>query len=458
MAHYYDLTITLDHIRPPLWRRILLADDATLLDLHRAIQDACGWEHYHLFEFSSTTGERLAGVPDEEDETLVRHAATVPLSAVVDAERATLRYVYDFGDTWQHTVRCEGVVKSDERFHRRLLGGARAFPPEDCGGLGGYAQCVDVARGGEDEEDLREWLGDWDPDRFDLQAARGAFDVAVRPPGPASPFLRPDFPSPVDVDLLEGHTPPREELAAAAERVQLLPRLQLFAQWVGTGRKLTGTGNLTMAAGRELIGLLGTEDRLDKRIGDRVFKTKSTAELPEVDFAFRLAQQAGFVKVRKGTVSATKRGTQLGRDPFADWLAACRGLLNLGVLRHRYAHATWIDPYWKEVVDEQIPGLLAHLFAVGRPVPLVELQERLWQLVDASFILDDLDRAGLQRHRDMLDRDVRRICRVLAGLGAVEVTDVETIRDVHGYEQEHGGWVALTPLGAAAVRELAGQR
>jgi hypothetical protein len=238
---------------------------------------------------------------------------------------------------------------------------------------------------------------------------------------------------------------------AAAERVELLARLRVFTTWAGECRKLTQTGNLTRAAGAELIDLLGTDDRLDERIGDRVFRTRSTVELRGIDFAFRLARRAGFVKVRKGTVSATKRGTQLGRDPLADWQAAFRGLVDLGVLQHHYANANWIDPYWKELVDGQVPGLLAYLLATGQTLPLTGLQGRLWQLVEASFVLDDLDAEQLRRHREHLDRDVRRICQTFADLGAVELTDVQTVTTIHGHEQEHGGRVALTPLGAAAV-------
>jgi hypothetical protein len=71
------------------------------------------------------------------------------------------------------------TVDLPETFKRRLLAGSRAFPPEDCGGLGGYEDCVKVVRGDpdvEDEETLREWLGDWHPERFDLEATRRAFD------------------------------------------------------------------------------------------------------------------------------------------------------------------------------------------------------------------------------------------------------------------------------------------
>lgn len=450
----YDITVTLDDVSPAVWRRFLIAADLTFADLHRAIQDACGWENYHLFEFTSPDGQGVAGLPDQDwDDDAVPDASAVPLSSVL-GEQEVCRYVYDFGDHWEHTVRCEGVVESGERFHRRLLGGGRACPPEDCGGVPGYERCVEVARGGEDGEGLREWLGGWEPEGFDLETARQAFDTAARPPGPASPFLRPGFPPPDSVGAVAPPTTPRAELVAGAERVELLARLRTFTAWAGGGRKLTQTGNLTRAAGAELIGLLGTDDRLDERIGERVFKTKSTVELRGVDFVFRLARSAGFVKVRKGAVSATMRGTQLGCDPLTDWRAAFHGLLNLGVLRFQYANATWIDPYWKELVDAQVPGMLAHLLATAQPVPLAELSDRLWQLVASSFVLDDLDAEQLRRHREHLDRDVRDICQTFADLGAVEVTDVQTVTTIYGHEQQHGGRVALTPLGASAVHPL----
>ncbi|MFD1504821.1 plasmid pRiA4b ORF-3 family protein [Georgenia yuyongxinii] len=454
MPHYYDLTVTLEDVPTPPWRRFLIDSEATLADLHWAIQDACGWEDRHLFEFSSTSGVPLAGVPDDEGDVPVRDASTVPLREVLGADGPELRYVYDFGDHWRQRRPVRGRRGVDEGFHRRLVGGARAFPPEDCGGVSGYAQCVDVLRAAEDDEDVRTWLGDWTPERFDLDATRQDFDADRAP----AALLLPGFPHPSHLAAVEVPAATQPALNAAAEGVALLDRLRAFTRWAGDGRRLTATGNLTMAAGAELIGLLGTGDRLDQRIGDRVFKTRSTVELRGIDLTFRLARRAGFVKVQKGTVSATKRGTQLGRDPLADWRAAFTGLLDLGVLQHRYAHSTWMDPYWKELLDGQVPGLVANLLVVGRPVPLVDLQERLWQLVEASFVLDDLDEEGLRRHRDLLDRDVRSICQALADLRVVEVTDVVTTTDAYGFTVERGGEVAVTALGAAAVPDLVARR
>ncbi|KAE8765021.1 plasmid pRiA4b ORF-3 family protein [Georgenia thermotolerans] len=454
MPRYYDLTVTLEGVDAPPWRRFLVDAGATLAHLHQAIQVACGWEDRHLFEFASTAGEPLAGLPDDESEPPVPDASTVRLGTVLGDERTELLYAYDFGDDWQHRVRLEAVVETEEVFHRRLVDGDRAFPPEDCGGVGGYEECIALVRGTADDDDLRTWLGDWTPERFDLASTRLAFDADQAP----VTFLRPGFRHPSHLAGVEVSTAAHPAPDEVVDGVALLHRLRAFTQWAGEGRKLTATGNLTMAAGAELIGRLGTDDLLDKRIGDRVFKTKSTVELRGVDLTFRLARQAGFVKVRTGRVSATKRGTQLGRDPLADWRSALRGLLSLGVLQHRYAHATWLDPYWKELVDGETPGLLAHLLVVGEPVPIAELQERLWQLIEVSFVLDDLGEEDMRRHRRLLDADVRHICRALADLGAVEVTGVEKATDAYGLAVEQGGVVTAAPLAAAAVPDLAAWR
>ena len=81
-------------------------------------------------------------------------------------------YEYDFGDSWMHEVKLLQELESPEVFRRRLGSGERAFPPEDCGGVPGYERCVEFVKTGKDPwdepENLKEWLGDWNPASFDL--------------------------------------------------------------------------------------------------------------------------------------------------------------------------------------------------------------------------------------------------------------------------------------------------
>lgn len=172
MPRYYDFEISLAGVEPKIWRRLQIRSTATFLDLHDAIQAACGWENDHLFAFRTKGRRNVAGLALDESEP---DAAEVELSSFFNRHRTVL-YEYDFGDSWLHKLALRGATDVPESFHRRLLDGGRAFPPEDCGGMWGYEECVRVVRGGEDPEDRREWLGDWDPDAFDLETTRRRFD------------------------------------------------------------------------------------------------------------------------------------------------------------------------------------------------------------------------------------------------------------------------------------------
>ncbi len=186
MPKYFEFEVSLPDVKPRIWRRFLLKTRAaTFHDLHMAIQDACGWENCHLFCFRSVKGRDvsdIAGVPfDDPFGTPTPDAKKVKLASFFGEEKSKkCEYEYDFGDSWLHEVKLRGIVDGPEKFTRKLLAGKRAFPPEDCGGVPGYYHCLDVFEGVEDveddDDDFREWLGDWDPARFDLEETRKRFD------------------------------------------------------------------------------------------------------------------------------------------------------------------------------------------------------------------------------------------------------------------------------------------
>ena len=189
----YDFEVSLVGARPRVWRRFLLATSATFFDLHEAIQRACGWQDRHLFSFnvpSKVPGPPtiIAGIPDVADfldET--PDARSTRLARYFTAGTTMVTYEYDFGDEWNHTVKLQGLVEQVERRKRILLDGARAFPPEDCGGMEGYRQCVAFVRSGRipgkndsDDNRLGQWLPKtWHPDHFDIDKTRKHFDSRV---------------------------------------------------------------------------------------------------------------------------------------------------------------------------------------------------------------------------------------------------------------------------------------
>ncbi|MEO8298646.1 MAG: plasmid pRiA4b ORF-3 family protein [Burkholderiales bacterium] len=86
--------------------------------------------------------------------------------------RSTLSYVYDFGDYWDHHITVEKKLAPDSLLALPFcVGGACATPPEDCGGLPGYADFVKAMDDPDDpeHEHLAEWIGleAWDPKVFD---------------------------------------------------------------------------------------------------------------------------------------------------------------------------------------------------------------------------------------------------------------------------------------------------
>ena len=185
MSAHLEFEVSLLDIEPRIWRRFQLDATDTFGEMHQAIQDSFDWDGDHMWDFCTMGRDRrvLAGpgaydlgyetdeIPDAWSVKLTQHFRRVSM---------TCRYTYDFGDSWVHAVKLRQRVTSAERFQRRLVAGSRAAPHEDSGGIGGYWRMVEYAETGTDPwggdaAGLR-WISDWKPDRFDLAAARTAFD------------------------------------------------------------------------------------------------------------------------------------------------------------------------------------------------------------------------------------------------------------------------------------------
>lgn len=170
---------------PPIWRRLEVPSDITLGDLHLAIQLAFGWEGSHLHDFS-TRRRRWADPLDDLEETLDESAA--PLLTAFEAR--TLTYTYDFGDSWEHRIDLEDVRPAVPGVaYPRCIGGRRAAPPDDIGGIARYSHLVAAAsdRSDPDHAEAADELAEWGvdaPARFDAAAVTHALlgaPVHVRP-------------------------------------------------------------------------------------------------------------------------------------------------------------------------------------------------------------------------------------------------------------------------------------
>ncbi|QWV98642.1 plasmid pRiA4b ORF-3 family protein [Geomonas nitrogeniifigens] len=108
----YQFKITLQGIKPPIWRRIQVPSTYTFYDLHVAIQDAMGWLDYHLHEFrvQAKTGETLVfGIPSEDGSFMLANDRILAgwrhkMSKYETIISRSFMYTYDYGDDWTHKI------------------------------------------------------------------------------------------------------------------------------------------------------------------------------------------------------------------------------------------------------------------------------------------------------------------------------------------------------------------
>jgi hypothetical protein len=172
-AHLYLLYLQLAEIEPPIWRRLAIPGLRTLHALHSILQAAMPWQDYHLYQFEIDGTRYEDPNPDDRDPSVPDpRAFTLDQLALVQGSR--FQYTYDFGDDWLHNITVEGVVPLPRDVLLPIcLGGARACPPEDCGGVGGYEELIAALRRPQSAEarEFREWLGRvYDPEELDLAA------------------------------------------------------------------------------------------------------------------------------------------------------------------------------------------------------------------------------------------------------------------------------------------------
>jgi hypothetical protein len=195
-ASVLSLKVTLRDLKPRIWRRILAPASMTLADLHLAIQAAMGWDDAHLHIFR--VGGEQYGNPRITDDVVNEQGLT--LDRLVKSGVTRFDYNYDFGDDWEHEILIEKRPPASDAatVYPACVAGERNCPPEDCGGIWGYAELLEILANpaNPEREERLEWLGDeFDPEAFSVAEANArlaaVFRRKARPaspkPAPASP-------------------------------------------------------------------------------------------------------------------------------------------------------------------------------------------------------------------------------------------------------------------------------
>ena len=337
------LHVRLDEVFPPVWRRIEVASDLGLDDLHEVLQVVFDWEDAHLHRF--TTGPQLdpgqafvAGfdlleVWDDEEPGTPEWEVRVDELLTAPGER--LHYQYDYGDNWWLTLELEDVAPDGVPAGRAVcLEGAGAAPPEDCGGTPGYELLVGaVDRSHPDHrarrvEFARMYGAEVDPASFGLQPfdvgrvndGLDRLDLESRPATPAAVGAA------LTTLLIRARTPETHlrlrAMAASADQPVEIDRATATAmthayRWLldrlgDDGVKLTAAGYLPPTLVKEAFEELGLADEWIGA-GNREDLTVPVLELRES------AQRLGLLREYRGRLLPTVRGRALADDPIGLW-------------------------------------------------------------------------------------------------------------------------------------------
>lgn len=177
-----ELKIELEGAKPKIWRTFQVEADTTFSQLHKIIQKVMGWEDYHMYDFTVAKTNIIdpRGGSDFGTGRDVEKANKVKLSDFIEKKGQKFSYMYDMGDSWEHKLTVKNLfeVENDTNYPK-VLEGERACPPEDCGGIWGYMELLEILKDPkhpEYEERIEDWLGeDFDPENFDVEEVNKKF-------------------------------------------------------------------------------------------------------------------------------------------------------------------------------------------------------------------------------------------------------------------------------------------
>ena len=324
------LRIDLRDASPPVWRRLEISGDVMLDDFHHILQVTMGWTNSHLHRFHQGRGHDFAGFLTsweigEGEEGI--DEATIRLDQVLAAPGDTLYYDYDFGDGWDHVVVVEAVLDEPPEVPFCVTGRG-ACPPEDCGGIPGYSDLAEWARGGFDPAanpgpleawEMRRWLPPgWHPDTFSVDEVNEALAIEAAVPVAVSGEL-----AELAADLEDAGVRELRNLLArpdwhdsdevsAEQAAALTEPYRLLLEEIGSGVQLTAAGYLPPKLVERFASTSGISTWWMGK-ANREDLTFPVAEIRET------AQALGLVAKRKGQLSVTAAGRRGVDDPAALW-------------------------------------------------------------------------------------------------------------------------------------------
>lgn len=164
MSKIFEIKASIIGSKAPIFRTIRLNSDTNLQIVHEIMQAIFNWGNVHMHYYRNNNG----GFIKNEEQTFLADTITAEIPII---------YVYDYGDAWTVNLELISVIEAKERIRPICTDGKRQSPPEDCGGIIGYEDALDLLAH-HNSNALRkypliaEWYGeDYDPEYFDINSA-----------------------------------------------------------------------------------------------------------------------------------------------------------------------------------------------------------------------------------------------------------------------------------------------
>lgn len=455
----YQLKVTLEGIDPPIWRRFQVPRDISLFELHLILQIVMGWTNSHLHEFQ-IQGERYStprdgGFAGEK----INNDHKFKLEEVLPPRGESFSYRYDFGDCWDHLVEVEEILPlALKRTYPCCLGGARACPPEDVGGVWGYGEFLEAIKhpNHPEHELYLNWVGkEFDPDKFDLNMKDAELNnyqltdlVRIHEryyPKGQGPRLK----------LYQGITrwndglsdKQLKQLADLPLRRDVLSLLSYLRDHDVRGTQ--STGNLPLKAVRDIAARFVRPPELDTRLGDRVYKLRSEFDVWPLYFVHILAEVGGLITRGKGKKLRLTRKGKLYLDqepPIQVWF----------LLETWWFHTNWLIAYSARGMGETLSHRFSYLVLdvllsldVGREIFFEEFADTLIKSGHLQWHSENQTYA-----QNSLRNSIKRmIIDILKKFQAVEL-EYRTV-DHGGYTTKDLWSFKITELGAGLMKALA---
>lgn len=456
----YQLKITLDEVQPPIWRRIQVPGNVSLLQLHFVFQIAMGWTNSHLHEFQ--IGGEHYGTPDEDGwrEEEIKEEQEHRLEQVIPARGGHFSYLYDFGDSWKHTIKVEEILNpSKNRHYPACLGGARNCPPEDVGSTRGYEEFLEAINSPEhpEHEEYLIWVGGaFDPEGFDhektdLELNNYEYSEMMR-------VFQRYYSSEVGPELklyqgiskwLEDLSPKQrsqlDELPLRQDTVSMLTYLRDHSV-----KGTQSTGNLPLKVIREIAHEFVQPPVLDRKIGERVYKLRTEYDVWPIYFIHTLLETGGLLDGWPGRkLRLTPKGKRfLNQEP---------PIQVLFLLETWWYFTNWLIAYPMRGLGEQLPYYFAGItfdlllsLPVRRQVPYQDFADRLIKMGGLKWGAQDMTSA-----RNSLHTSIERVViNILKDFQAVEKHQKDARSGSYKYKKLYA--FTVTNLGRSLLKVLGG--